>query len=196
MNKLKSATRIYVFLFCQLLSGFFSVAQAAIVTAIDNPKLIEVAKTLPNQGVLRQSNNGYTYLELDPGYSLRLPPLLNVNDLIFDQPKIGAHITVFTAREAHRLNIFSIPELNNTYTFQVIGLNRVITKHCVGMQDGNRIWYVLSIATPELMALRNKYGLMSSKFNFHISLAYQQIVNPNHVCEKRLPQMEMSNFFQ
>lgn len=182
MNKLKiiSASTI---LFWQLIAVFFSVAHAAIVTPLDNPQLITLAKTLPNQGVLKQLQDGYTYLELSPSFSTRLPGLLNEQDLIFDRPQIGSHITLFTVDDVNKYHIFAIPELNSNYTFNVIGLNRVSTKHCVGMQDGKRIWYVLSVDAPELTALRKKYVFSNRKFNLHISLAYQQITNPNKLCE-------------
>lgn len=164
MHKLKN---IVVHLFCLLL--FTSGVQAAVVTPIDNPQLLSLAKTLPNQGVLKQLNNGYIYLEIAPSYSTQLPGLLNQQELTFDHPEIGAHVTVFTVRQVQKQQLYSIPELNNNYTFQITGINRVVTKH----RGGSRIWYVLAIDAPELMALRAKYGF-TRQFNLHISLAYQK----------------------
>lgn len=126
---------------------------------------------LPNEGKLRQSADGYVYLKIPSSYYIHLLPFLKVDAPIIDRPKIGAHITVFTAEEAKEHLIFNIPELNQAYKFTVSSVNKVYTKDVI---EGTKIWYVLIVDAPELKKLREKYKSLG-EFNFHITLASQKV---------------------
>ncbi|CAN5258890.1 hypothetical protein BH10PSE19_BH10PSE19_20820 [soil metagenome] len=158
---------------------------AAKIKVLDNPTLIKAAEALPQQGVLRQDANGYVYLVVSPDYISKLFPLLSMPQVSKNDALSGAHISIFYPKEAQRRKIGALPEVGKTFNFKITGLSRIDVKRCVNEDDGNRTWYVLTVESPELTALRERFGYSAKRFHPHISIGYEQQVFKGQACPFR-----------
>lgn len=136
----------------------------------NQPIALETALTLPNQGVLKQKENGFVYLDVSNEFITTIAPQIDQPGLLRVSPtasrSVGAHISVFHENE----NI--VPsELNTPFSFGVKEI-RSFTLHT---RDGLKKLWVIAVNSPELENLREKYGC-SSKLkghDFHITLGKQ-----------------------
>lgn len=156
---------------------------AARIKVLDNPALIKAAESLPQQGVLKQDPNGYVYLAVSPDYINKLYPLLAIANVNKNDAPVGVHISVFYPKEAHRRHVRDLPEVGKTFNFKITGFSRIEVKRCVNADDGNRIWYVLTVDAPELTALRQRFGYSPKRFHPHISIGYEQQVFKGQACQ-------------
>ncbi len=127
---------------------------------------------LPLEGQLIVKSGGFGYLKVDDEYIHTLFPLLGLADSGYKKPPYfrshespGAHISVFYEDE----NV--IPdEIGQTFHFEL--------KNIVIVRVSKTVSYaVLQVESPELEALREKYGL-SPKLHgheYHISIAKKTI---------------------
>jgi hypothetical protein len=126
---------------------------------------------LVSQGTLMQKKDGFVYLKLDNAYVTELysfiqEPGCHLTSAFYRYGSIGAHISVIYANEK---STDSIKELGQIFTFIPKKIKRVKTRKYENI--------ILQVESPELMRLRESYGL-SPKLNhheFHIT-----------ICQKRL----------
>jgi hypothetical protein len=140
-----------------------------VVESLSWTEIVEYTKeTLPLQATLVANDDGFVYLDVDDAYIHKLYPLLELSEEGFKKPPyfrrpdgIGAHITVFYVHD----NI--IPEeIGDTFTFELKDI--VVVR---ATRDAS--FAVLQVHSPELEALRKKYGFPAKNHGheFHISLA-------------------------
>jgi hypothetical protein len=142
----------------------------------NQPFALNQAGSLSTQGVLKQKENGFIYLDVSNDFIKLIAPLLEYPGELRLPPtakrSIGAHISVFYEKE----DITPL-ELNSTFSFEIKDI-RSFTNHT---RDGLKKLYVIAINSPELESLRCKYGC-SSKLNghdFHISIGKQMPSAPS-----------------
>ena len=134
------------------------------------PIALEQAVNLSYQGVLKQKENGFVYLGVSNDFVNKLTPLLDHPGLLRPRPtasrSIGAHISVFYEKEE------IVPsELCDTFDFSVKEI-RSFTNHT---RDGLKKLWVITVDSPELEALRERYGCSAKPkgHDFHITLGKQ-----------------------
>lgn len=143
----------------------------------DQPQVIECAIQLEHQGILKQKDNGYLYVEVSKDFIAQILPLIQVTGKIVpprhytSKKGIGAHISVMYENERIEKEIWQIGEIGQTFTFQVKELRTVkLTK------DGKmrKLW-LLAVEAPALERLRISYGLapLLKGHNFHITIGTQ-----------------------
>lgn len=114
---------------------------------------------LPMKGCLKQSENGFVYLDLKnhiifslisflDEIGVEIPPFFEKNE------KIGAHIPVILSDE---VNAFKREDLGQTFYFAIKGCYSVSPKNWDGIE---KVWF-LTISCPQLEHLREKYRLPS-----------------------------------
>ena len=140
------------------------------VKQLDRPELERVAATLKTKGRLAESFGGLAYLDIDDAYIHELFPLLQEPQAqkpdYFGEGSIGAHITVTYPEEGV---IIRKEDLGKEYSFTVSGVTTA--------ELGLKKYYVLQVQSPELQALRQRYGLpdklqfAKKKVDFHITIA-------------------------
>ncbi|MFA6915762.1 MAG: hypothetical protein WC222_05140 [Parachlamydiales bacterium] len=123
-------------------------------------------------GTLTENGRGYIYLKVDDNYIKEIFPLLDAPDYTMppyfrraDSP--GAHISVFYEEETK--NLPQIAEVGKKFTFTPESITTV--------NAGRKRYIILRVNSPELEALRTKYGLkpLLQGHPFHISIAVQNI---------------------
>ncbi len=130
---------------------------------IENPVLLEYAKKLPNQGVLKRDNtNTYCYLKIQDNFILDLFPLikepcLSIPNYFPPKCDIGAHISIMYPDETSSKNI-NVDELKQSFSFEVTGF--------FNLSVFDKTFFALTVSSPSLEQLRLKYGL-STKLNYH-----------------------------
>lgn len=160
----------------------------------DQPTVIEATASLDHQGVLKQKDNGYLYVEVPNEYISLLLPLIDCDGRLVpprhytSKKGIGAHISVMYENERIDNEIWNIDEMGEVFTFDVKELRTVKLTRDNKMK---KLW-LLALEAPELEKLREAYGL-SNKLkghDFHITLAYQlptaQAKDADAVLELRL----------
>lgn len=134
------------------------------------PLAIKEAAVLSHEGILKRKENGFVYLDVSNDYIKSVVPLLEHPGELRVPPtaarSVGAHISVFYEKEE------VIPEeLNSTFSFEIKEI-RSFTNHT---RDGLKKHWVIAVSSPELEALRTKYGC-APKLNghdFHMTLGKQ-----------------------
>lgn len=123
---------------------------------------------LPQTGILKEQKGGFVYLKVDDGYINQLFDKLSYAGYLkppyFRQPTSpGAHISIFY--EDERPQTGKISEIGHSFSFKIIDLAFVPAK--------TRRYLVLQVESPELMRLRQKYGLspLLKGHSFHITIA-------------------------
>ena len=141
---------------------------------IHSKQLLSLANTLPSEGKLEQIDSYYTYLNVSDDYIYQLLPILQTTyphaDIpnYFTPPAIGAHISVAYPNEKV---IISASELKGQHGFCIKGLYHVRIAH--------KIYYVLLVSSPSLLALRKHYQLSEQlnfkghAIDFHLTIATQ-----------------------
>jgi len=135
------------------------------------------------KGTLRQTTQGYVYLDIDNQFILALLPYLAIHGLsrppyfnLFHSPD-GAHIPVIPAREAYFHSIGPIREAGLEYSFEIEGLYSIKPNHWPEIEE---IWY-FKIKCPELEQLRKKYFLpaLPNSHPMVIATAIKPSITPN-----------------
>ncbi len=146
-----------------------SVAKKEAVEQILWPDVVDYArKNLPLHGTLQRKEKGFVYLKVDDEYIHTLFPKLELESEGYKKPPYfrsktapGAHISVFYETE----NV-NPEEIGTTYRFELARI--VLVKPAK-----DTTYAVLQVVSPELEALRTKYGKTPKLHNheFHISIA-------------------------
>lgn len=126
------------------------------------------------QGTLGQCDNGFVYLDIDDAFVHDLIRYIEPDGFIeppyFDKTGlVGAHISVFYADEAVPQ---TIEELGQTFTFTPTGVRIVQPPDWSAIEDV----YIIEVDSPELDAVRAKYGLGPREFSFHITIGVKPYV--------------------
>lgn len=131
--------------------------------------VVEWAKAnLPQTGILQEANDGFVYLKVDDNYIHQLFPLLHRKNYV--EPPFfryknapGAHISIFYTNERSRID--HIHELGDSFSFEI--------NHFKTVPPGSNEYLVLTVKSPQLEALRKKYGFKSLRHghDFHITIA-------------------------
>ena len=134
-----------------------------IAKALEDVKLV---------GKLRQSKNGFTYLDI-PDKVIDAMFLLIDEEGIKKPPyqSVGAHVSVFKEQEVNDKKL-DIKELGQEFNFT---MGEMKSTKPEGWEEVDRV-YFLQIYSPELEKLREKYGL-SKKLKgheFHITIAIEK----------------------
>lgn len=162
----------FVCIFFYFFSNFLSekIDNTANIQAIQNAEaVVEWAKEhLPNTGVLKEGKDGFVYVKIDDGYINQLYPLLELQEYrkpaYFRRPNApGAHISVFYVSE--RSHTGKIKEIGKKISFKIERIEAV--------PPNSPEYIVLKVSSPELEALRKKYGLKPhlKDHSFHITIA-------------------------
>ena len=141
------------------------------IIKLNNKQLIHKASHLPSSGTLTKSANNLIYLKINDAYIHHLFPLLQEKQIkkpnYFGKGLAGAHISVIYPEEA--IIEFDKKDLGKQYQFK--------TNELIIAQINLKKYYVLLVECPELLQLRNKYGL-PNQLNFknywidlHITIA-------------------------
>ena len=129
----------------------------------------------------------------DPWVLLRVPEdfkrsvfeAFDIDGMVYDDNI--AHISVFDGDEVKKVGL--IDELGQTFTFFPTSISRVVPE---GWDDMEYAWFV-TVASPELEQLREKYGLtpkLKGDHEFHITFG----VKPKVGVQKSLSGLCLSNF--
>ena len=167
--------------FLSLLVVVFSPLVAKMDYQVQNsPAAFEETLSLPTTGILKQKENGFVYLDVSNEFITKIVPLLDHPGVINARPcskrSLGAHISVFDEGE------HIVPkELGTSFSFNVKEM-RNFTLHT---RDGLKKLWVVAIDSPELEALREKYGVARKLkgYDFHITLG-KQMPTPRDNWEK------------
>lgn len=136
----------------------------------DQPIAFEEAVILSSEGILKQKENGFVYLDVSNDLINSVVPLLDYPGLLRPRPtasrSMGAHISVFDEKEK-----ISPEELGASFSFFVEEI-RSFTLHT---KEGLKKLWVIAVSSPELESLREKYGCSPKLkgYDFHITLGKQ-----------------------
>jgi len=133
----------------------------------NSESILQIAQSnLPHSGVLKQDRSGFVYLKVDDHYIDQLFPLLHNREYrkppYFRRPNApGAHISVIYSDE----HVYTIAELGQTFSFKILDMAIVPPR--------TQEFVVIQVESPELEALRTKYGLspLLKGHPFHITIA-------------------------
>ena len=122
----------------------------------------------PCWGTLRESEDGFVYLDIDDNYIHQLihfieddgyqePPYFGQTELV------GAHISVAYAKEER---VGKIAEEGRVIHFTPIECKIVQPPNWEGIEGV----YIIEVDAPELDLIRAKYGLPKFEFGYHITI--------------------------
>lgn len=155
----------------------------------DQALAIEEAMVLSQEGILRQKENGFVYLDVSNELINRIVPLMDLPGVFRSRPtasrSIGAHISVFHEKEE-----ITPEEIGSSFSFHVEEI-RSFTLHT---RDGLKKLWVIAVHSPELECLREKYGCSPKLkgYDFHITLGKQMPSAPQDW--KEVEQLSSFNF--
>jgi hypothetical protein len=166
--------RVLIFLLALAIIGYLSHKEhPKPKTVVDEPISVQVTKQFSHQGVLQKRPDGYLYLKVDDAYIDRLLPLLKSQG--FRRPssfnsssgQVKAHISVMYKNETRPLGV--IKELGETFEFTPLKFVRVKRR--------SKEYVALEVESPQLEALRKKYGLQEKLLGhkFHITIGQKKI---------------------
>ena len=123
--------------------------------------------SVPLKGILRQTDEGFTYLKIPNNIVHGLFKLIDEKDI--EEPpydkgkykKIGAHISVINGDEVEDDDL-EIKEIGQEFNFE---LGEFYQTKPDSWEEMEKVWFV-SVVSPELEKLRENYGL-SKKLNGH-----------------------------
>ena len=145
--------------------------QVAASEPLSSSQVLEYAQQqLPLSGTLKNLN-GFYYVDIDDGYIHQLipfiqkegfqtPPYFNDSDLI------GAHITVVYPHEINRDAMIEISECGQIINFYPTACIVVYPATWEAVDQA----YLISVESPELDAIRLKYGYPKKQFGFHVTI--------------------------
>ncbi|MCB1112208.1 MAG: hypothetical protein H7A37_03430 [Chlamydiales bacterium] len=141
----------------------------------DQPIALEEAVIVSSEGILKQKENGFVYLDVSNDLINSVVPLLDYPGLLRPRPtasrSMGAHISVF-----HENEEISPEELGSSFSFFVEEI-RSFTLHT---RDGLKKLWIIAVNSPELESLREKYDCPPKLkgYDFHITLGKQMPAAP------------------
>lgn len=155
-----------LFAFISLSSIFYASPQSEIKSYIEH--------NLETCGTLEQTEKGFVYVKVSDEFIYSLQEMIIPEGFspppYFGEKLVGAHITVIKADEALT---DKIEELGEKIFFEVIECQIVYPHHF----DGVDAAYILTIESPELDAIREKYGLRKPIYPFHITIGIHKTTN-------------------
>lgn len=161
---------------CAGLLTLFSSIFAALPQIIEAPAVLAyVEERLPHQGLLKQTEDGFLYIELPKEYVFEILPLLNRAHIApppyFEAAKVGAHITVATAQEMADRGYPMSRYLGQSIPFSIDSLCQVELENS---QLGSKL-YMLKIESPTIAEIRQHLGLSPKirGYDFHITVAVE-----------------------
>lgn len=122
---------------------------------VTSPELLQEAKKLQQNGILKQTPKGLVYLHISDDYIHDLYPFFSADGA--QKPPYCAHIAIISEEEAARLSIEEIQELGKCFTFEIKDCLQLTLRHS---SDVESVW-VLTVKCPALEHLRERYGLSS-----------------------------------
>ncbi|MCI5052629.1 MAG: hypothetical protein MRY21_05795 [Simkaniaceae bacterium] len=133
------------------------------------PELLSTAEqNYSLSGELKREGD-FVYLDVDDRYILELIELTDGFKLppYFGKPGlVGAHISVIYASELQKYGIANFEEFGQTFRFSLKDCEIVHPPHWKGVDSV----FLITVDSPELDALREKYDLPPSEFGFHITV--------------------------
>jgi hypothetical protein len=168
MDKMK---HIKYFFFCFFLLSFISLmSDGSTQEVLDSPIVLNYAHNeLPNWGVLKNIE-GFVYIDLDDDYIHKL--IAFIKDDGFEEPPyfgaglVGAHITVIYPEEITKYGIEEIQECGEIIFFTLKDCKIV---HPPKWQKIDEVYFIV-IDAPQLDQIRQKYGLPTREYDFHITI--------------------------
>lgn len=157
--------------------------EAAIDYNVDEHQkhVLEIAKSLPQVGVLKMKSNGYVYLDISNEYITKIFPNMILDGHLRPTASFGseegAHITV--AKDTENSKEME-KEVGREFSFKVVELRKVgsyKTAHPMGIpitaHTGDR--WMIAVESPELEQLRMQYNLtpLVDHHDFHISIGFE-----------------------
>jgi hypothetical protein len=162
-----------------LLTFLSSLLVSAIPTVIDAPQILTYAQeSLPHQGPLRRTSEGFVYVKVPDDYILETLILLDHEKAdapaYFGNGLVGAHITVIDADESKGKRL-KLPPMGTVIHFKVVNFAYVDVTNDLGTK---RI-YFYTVDAPELAQIRIDNGLSPKVrgFDFHITTAIEYLQN-------------------
>lgn len=137
------------------------------------PAALAEAMQISHQGVLKQKASGFVYLDVSNAFIDSLLNCLELPGELRPLPtaarSMGAHISVFNETEQ-----VTPVELGETFSFEI----KDIRSFTMNSRDGLKKLWVIAASSPELEALREKYGCPAKwkGYEFHITLGKQMPV--------------------
>lgn len=159
---------------CYFLLLIMACLEGSVPQPVDLPPVIEkIEQSLSFSGEIKQSANGFVYVDISDDYIYKVFPLIASYDSqaalppYFDRKDAaGAHISFILAKEHAKIP----PEwIGKKIDFAVTGLFSVIPD---GFSGAEKI-YLLEVTAPELETLREQLGLNPKidGHEFHITVA-------------------------
>lgn len=144
---------------------------------VNNPQvLFYVEKNLPHTGILRQTQDGFLYIELPRDYVFGVLPLIQNPSLspppYFAPDQVGAHITVATAQEISQAGFPTTPYLGQSIPFSILNLSKVkIENNTLGSEI-----YLLTVESTTITKIRSTLSLPPKiqDYDFHITVGVER----------------------
>lgn len=160
------------------------------ITVLNNQDLLNAAKSLPTEGQLEVTGEGYVYLKVSDDYINILYPIIVKHADTKDAPciapvrnPVGTHVTLFYGGTLSSDEINSLP-IGKKFNFQVKEIDKVNRIKRWHQQPEKVIWYVISIDSPALSSSLKPLMMTRHYKSFHISIARENFY-PSGVCIKR-----------
>lgn len=145
---------------------------------IQIPEFESKLNGVPDWGVLMErpdqnERKGIIYLKVSEAILDALFPCIRDKDVDKGSSEIGAHISVIRPAMGDQLpkGVDRIEELGKKFSFKLKYFASLVPDHDIQWE---RVW-ILGVESPELEALREKYGLspklFGNKHDFHITIA-------------------------
>ena len=145
----------------------------AVPVVIEDPQVLSyVEEKLPHEGILKQTREGFLYIELPKEYVFGILPLIANSKVCpppyFDTEKVGAHITVATAEEMASLKLPKVPYLGAPIPFSIINFSQVQLENSILGSE----MYMLTVESPQINEIRKALGLTPKikGYDFHITI--------------------------
>ena len=148
-----------------LLFSILIILHGCLSTSNVHDQILCEARKISQYGFLKE-NNGFFYLEVDYDYINRLYPLLKklnnkIEKPIYPENNLLAHVSVIYENENPSIKV---EEINKKFDFVITGIKTVTSK--------NIQYHMIVLESPDLEALRTKYGLteLLQGYKFHITI--------------------------
>lgn len=148
-----------LFIFISLSSVFYASSESEIKSYIKHH--------LNTSGTLMQNEKGFVYVKVSDEFIYSLQEMITDEGFFsppyFGEKLVGAHITVIKAKE---ILTREIEEIGEEIFFEIMECTIVYPMFFEGLEAA----YVITIESPQLDAIREKYGLEKPKHSFHITI--------------------------
>lgn len=129
-------------------------------------------------GVIKQSDDGFTYVKVDDKIVDGLFAIMDKNDNpvkppYFGKDGIGAHISMISSEEGEKMEE-KIKEIGREVKFK---LGNIVSLNPEGWDEMDHVWFV-QVKCPEISKIRKRYGLPATYngmgHKFHITFAVRR----------------------